>query len=348
MAARRERGLFDPDAAPGDEPVRPPRSTRSAPTATSRRASATRRRSLAGHQKLGNLIVIYDDNEISIEDDTNDRASPRTSAARYEAYGWHVQTVDWRAAGRDYHEDVGRAGRRARRRPRRRPSRPSFIALRTIIGWPAPNKQNTGKVHGSALGADEVAATKKVLGFDPDEDASTSTPSVLAHAREVRRARPRPRTRSGRRAFDAWAAANPERAALFDRLSTRDAAGRLGPTALPSFPPDPKGIATRKASGDGAQRARAGAAGAVGRLGRPGREQQHHDRRASRRSSRPSTPTKEFPGDWYGRTLHFGIREHAHGRDPQRHRAARRHPRRTAARSWSSATTCARRSGWPR
>src|SRR5690606_31169195 len=140
---------------------------------------------LAGHQKLGNLTVVWDDNQISIEDDTR-VAMSEDVVARYQAYGWHVQTVDWRSGPPDsseYHEDV-EALYEALHRARATTDRPSFIALRTIIGWPAPNKRNTGKIHGSALGAEEVAATKRLLGFDPDADFQVA-PEVLDHARSV-------------------------------------------------------------------------------------------------------------------------------------------------------------------
>ena len=108
---------------------------------------------IAGHQQLGNLIVIWDDNQISIEDDTT-IAKSEDVAARYAAYGWHTQHVDWRGDN-GYHEDVD-ALYQALEAAKAETDRPSFIALRTIIGWPAPKKQNTGKIHGSALGADEV------------------------------------------------------------------------------------------------------------------------------------------------------------------------------------------------
>src|SRR5688500_15098747 len=167
MAARRERGLFDPEPAVGeslfDHDVYVLCSDGDLEEGISHEVSA-----IAAHQKLGNLVVIYDDNEISIEDDTK-VAKSEDVAARYAAYGFHVQVVDWRK-GHDagdgvYTEDVP-ALWDAIQAAKAVTDRPSFIALRTIIGWPAPKKQNTGKIHGSALGADEVAATKKVLGFD--------------------------------------------------------------------------------------------------------------------------------------------------------------------------------------
>ena len=137
--------------------------------------------SLAGHQQLGNLIVLYDDNNISIEDDTN-IAKSEDVAARFEAYGWHVQRLSWRQAD-GYHENVQELYE-AFQTAKETTTAPSFISLRTIIAWPAPHKQNTGAAHGSALGADEVAATKEILGFDP----AVSFPAedeLVAHARKV-------------------------------------------------------------------------------------------------------------------------------------------------------------------
>src|SRR5215831_10903414 len=165
MAARRERGLLDPHAPPGTSPfdhhIYVFASDGDIEEGISHEVS-----SLAAHHKLGNLVLVYDDNRISIEDDTA-IAKSEDVLARYAAYGWHVQRVAWRAPD-GYQEDVP-ALYAALQAARAETDRPSFIALRTIIGWPAPNKQNTGKIHGSALGPDEVAATKKVLGVDPEQ-----------------------------------------------------------------------------------------------------------------------------------------------------------------------------------
>ncbi|MGH3657211.1 MAG: transketolase, partial [Micromonosporaceae bacterium] len=243
MAARRERGLLDPDGAPGESPfdhqVYVFASDGDIEEGITHEASA-----LAGHQQLGNLIVLYDDNHISIEDDTAVALSEDV-AKRYEAYGWHVEKVDWTAGG-EYVEDV-EALHAALAAAKAETRRPSFISLRTLIGWPAPNKQNTGGIHGSALGADEAAATKRALGFDPGQSFGVAA-DVLAHAREVaeRGAKARVEWQTG---FDAWAQANPQGRALFDRLSTR-ALPEGWAEALPVFDADPKGMATRKASGE--------------------------------------------------------------------------------------------------
>jgi transketolase len=309
MAARRERGLLDPEAEPGrsvfDHDIWCIASDGDIEEGISHEAS-----SLAGHQQLGNLTLIYDDNEISIEDDTR-IAKSEDVAARYEAYGWHVQTVDWRrgdADQGDYHEDA-EALYRALTAAKAETRRPSFIALRTIIGWPAPNKQNTGKIHGSALGADEVAATKQILGFDPGQSFAVDE-KVLSHARQVLD-RGEQAQREWSKAYEAWARANPERKALHDRL-----AGRILPDgwtdALPTFSADAKGVATRAASGKVLE----ALAPVLPELwgGSADLAESNNTTMKGEPSFIPAEhATKDFPGDEYGRTLHFGIREHAMG-----------------------------------
>jgi transketolase len=305
MAARRERGLFDPDAAawasPFDHHIYAFCSDGDIEEGISHEVS-----SLAAHQQLGNLIVIWDDNEISIEDDTH-IAKSEDVAARYEAYGWHVQHVSWRGQN-GYHEDPA-ALYDALEKAKAETGRPSFIALRTIIGWPAPTKQNTGKAHGSALGADEVAATKKLLDFDPATTFEVED-AVIAHTRAVLE-RGRAAHTTWQQHFDAWSTANPERRALFDRLAAR----RLPKdwtSALPQFPADPKGMSTRKASGE--------IINAVAPI-LPELWGGSADLAESNNTTIEGEPsfvppehsTKDFPGDWYGRTLHFGIREHGMG-----------------------------------
>ena len=305
MAARRERGLLDRDAEPGASPfdhfIYAFASDGDMEEGISHEAAA-----LAGHQQLGNLIVLYDDNNISIEDDTN-IAKSEDVAARFEAYGWHVQRLSWRQA-EGYHEDV-QALYEAIQTARETTTAPSFISLSTIIAWPAPHAQNTGAAHGAALGAEEVAATKKILGFDP----AVSFPAedeLVEHARKVA-----DRGKQAHAAWDeqfaAWSAAHPDQGALLDRLSARRLpAGWTD--LLPDFAPDDKGVATRKASG-AVLNALApvlpelwgGSADLAGSndttiKGEPSFVPEIHQ-------------TKMFPGGRYGRTLHFGIREHAMG-----------------------------------
>ncbi|MDF5753721.1 transketolase [Spongiactinospora sp. TRM90649] len=304
MAARRERGLFDPDAAPGTSPFDHMiwcfASDGDIEEGISHEVSA-----LAGHQRLGNLVVLYDSNHISIEDDTRIALSEDV-AKRYEAYGWHVVDVDWTATG-EYVEDVQRL-HAAMEEARAETGRPSLIRLRTIIGWPAPNKRNTGKIHGSALGADEVAATKEILGLDPA--VSFQVPDeVLEHAREVVR-RGRDARADWEKSYQAWRADNPRRAAEFDRISARELPEGWT-AALPSFEAGGS-VATRKASGQ----VLSALAPVLPELwgGSADLAESNNTTMKGEPSFIPEEfQTKEFPGNKYGRTLHFGIREHGMG-----------------------------------
>lgn len=305
MAARRERGLFDPQA-PADESLFDHHvyvfvSDGDVEEGVSHEVSA-----LAGHQKLGNLIVIYDDNQISIEDDTK-IAKSEDVVARYAAYGWHTERVDWTATG-EYAEDVD-ALYAAIQRAKDVTDQPSFISLRTIIGWPAPNKQNTGKIHGSALGKEEVAATKKILGFNADASFEMG-PDVLEHVRQVSD-RGRELHREWDEQFKEWAAANPDQAELFWRMQTRTLPNGWA-KELPSWPADPKGIATRVASGQVIN----AIAPVLPELWGGSADLAESNLTTIREEPSfvpPEYSTKEFPGDYYGRTLHFGIREHGMG-----------------------------------
>jgi transketolase len=305
MAARRERGLFDPETPSGESPfdhsIYAMASDGDMEEGISHEVA-----SLAAHQKLGNLLLIWDDNSISIEDDTN-IAKSEDIPARFLAYGWHVQFVDWRTND-GYHEDPD-ALYQAIREAQKVTDKPSFIALRTIIGWPAPNKQNTGKIHGSAMGADEVAATKKVLGFDPAKSFDVD-PEVLHHTRRIAE-RGREERAAWQVGFDAWREANKGRAALFDRMATRTLpAGWVD--ALPVFEADPKGMATRKASGE----VLAALAPVLPELWGGSADLAESNNTTIEGEPSfipPEHQTKVFPGDWYGRTLHFGIREHGMG-----------------------------------
>jgi len=306
MAARRERGLFDPDAAPGtsifDHQIFCLASDGDIEEGITSEAS-----SLAGTQRLGNLTLIYDHNHISIEDDTN-IALTEDTAARYEAYGWHVQSIDWTNGGTEYVENV-KVLNEALESARAVTDRPSFISLRTIIGYPAPKLQNTGKAHGSALGADEVAATKKALGFDPEQSFEVDE-DVIAHTREllVRGQQSQDEWQTG---YDAWAETNPEGKALYDRFVDDE----LTPgweDALPSWPADPKGIATRAASG----KVLTAIAPKMPELwgGSADLAESNNTTPEGEPSFLPTDrQTKMFSGGPYGRVLHFGIREHAMG-----------------------------------
>jgi len=297
MAARRERGLFDPDAAPGESPfdhhVFVIASDGDIEEGVTSEAS-----SIAGHQQLGNLVLVYDDNKISIEDDT-DIAISEDVAQRYEAYGWHVQVVQ---GG----EDVA-AIEKALLAAKAETGKPSLILLRTIIGFPAPKKMNTGGVHGSALGDDEVAAVKEALGFDPEQTFEVAD-KVLAHVREIG-----DRGRAAREAwtpgFDAWADREPERKALLDRVLGRTLPDGYA-DALPTWEPGSKAVATRKAS-----EAVLAALGPVlpelwgGSADLAGSNNTTIDGADS--FGPASISTDKYTANPYGRTLHFGVREHA-------------------------------------
>jgi transketolase len=306
MAARRERGLLDPDTAAGESPF-DHMIWCFASDGDIEEGVTSEASSLAGTQRLGNLVLLYDDNHISIEDDTSIALSEDT-VARYEAYGWHTQRVDWLEGSGSYDENVQALGA-AFEAARRETERPSFISLRTIIGWPAPNAQNTGKAHGSALGDDEVAATKKVLGFDPGKTFDVD-PEVLAHARKVVE-RGRTDHTGWNEKFTVWAKANSEGKALLERMQDR----RLpdGWTeALPQFPADAKGMATRKASGE----VLTAIVPVLPELwgGSADLAESNNTTPKGEPSFLPEDrQSKQFPGGPYGRVLHFGIREHAMG-----------------------------------
>ena len=303
-AARYERGLFDPDAAPGQSPF-----DHSifviASDGDLQEGITSEASSLAGHQELGNLVVIYDANQISIEDDTN-VAFTENVAQRYEAYGWHVQTVDWKRTG-EYVEDAAEL-HAALEAAKGETSKPSIVILKTIIGWPSPGKQNTGKIHGSALGGDELAATKKVLGWDPDETFVVPD-DVLEHTRSLGE-RGRTAHAAWQERFDAWAAANPQRKALWDRLKARELPEGIA-DALPVFEGG-KEVSTRAASGTVINALAAELPELWG-----GSADLAESNLTTIKNANSFIPaewsTHEWSGDPYGRVLHFGIREHAMG-----------------------------------
>ena len=309
MAQRRQRGLLDPEAAAGesifDHHIYVLASDGDIMEGVTHEACA-----LAGHQELGNLTVIYDQNQISIEDDT-DISFSEDVAARYVAYGWDVRTVDWRGAtadGATYVEDID-ALNAAIEAGRAITDKPSLIVLRTIIAWPSPTKQNTGKSHGSALGADEIAGLKTALGFDP-EVAFPVAPRVLTQARKVV-ARGKAAHKAWDKRYAAWRKAQPEPAALLDRIVERGLPTDLA-AALPSWPADAKGIATRAASG----KVLSALAPVLPELwgGSADLAESNNTTMAGEPSFIPARrQTHEWKGGPYGRTLHFGIREFGMG-----------------------------------
>ncbi|MFD3582207.1 transketolase [Streptomyces sp. NPDC058683] len=296
MAARYERGLFDPEAPEGTSPfdhtIWAIVSDGDLEEGVSAEAS-----SMAGHQKLGNLVFLYDDNHISIEGDTA-TAFSEDVLGRYAAYGWHTQRIEPTTEGDvDVHALYA-----ALKAAQAETGRPSIIAMRTIIAWPAPNARNTEASHGSALGADEVAATKRVLGFDPERTFEVAD-EVLAHTR-----RALDRGAEAHAAWDKriaeWRTARPEQAQLFDRV----VAGQLPEGWESEIPVFEEGtsVATRAASGKVLQ-----ALGPVlpelwgGSADLAGSNNTTIDKTSSFLPK--GNPLPE--ADPYGRTVHFGIRE---------------------------------------
>lgn len=299
MASRYERGLFDPDAEPGASPfdhyIYVIASDGDIEEGVTSEAS-----SLAAVQQLGNLIVFYDRNQISIEDDTN-IALCEDTAARYRAYGWHVQEVEGGENVVGIEEAIANAQAVT--------DRPSFIALRTVIGYPAPNLMDTGKAHGAALGDDEVAAVKKIVGFDPDktfqvrEDVLTHTRGLVARGKQAHE--------RWQLEFDAWVRREPERKALLDRLLAQKLPDGWD-ADLPHWEPGSKALATRAASGavlsalgPKLPELWGGSADLAG--------SNNTTIKGADSFGPPSISTKEYTAHWYGRTLHFGVREHAMG-----------------------------------
>lgn len=302
MSTRFERDLFDPNASsesPFDHFVYVIASDGDVMEGVSAEAG-----SLAGHLGLGNLIVIYDSNQISIEDDTNISFSEDV-AARYRAYGWETIEVDWKANG--YKEDV-HALFDAIQKAKLNKEQPSLITLKTIIGWPSPEKQNTGKIHGSKLGEEEVAGLKEVLGFDPAKSFDVSD-EVIRHTRNLVQ-RGKEQRAQWQVGFDEWAKSNPEKSNLFNRLQSGDLPADLN-SVLPEFAAGEE-IATRAASGKVLNAIAAKLPELWG-----GSADLAESNNTTIEGAGSFVPAKWQTKHWKptkgGRILHFGIREHAMG-----------------------------------
>ncbi|MGO1422561.1 MAG: transketolase [Brachybacterium sp.] len=309
MAQRRERGLLDPSAPAGTSPF-DHFTYVIASDGDLQEGVSSEASSIAGTQQLGNLIVLWDDNEISIEGDTS-IAFTEDTAARYEAYGWDVRTVDWRQGGTadsTYLEDVALLKSEILA-AQKVTDKPTFIRLRTVIGWPIPELAGSHTVHGAKLGTEGVAGLKEVLGFDVEQQFQVDE-DVLAHTRGLaeRAAAAKAEWEKG---YQAWRSANPDAATLLDRLQARELPGGFA-EAFPSFETDEKGIATRAASGK-----------VLGELAAvmPELWGGSADLAGSNNTTMKGEPSflpeeyssSEFSGNTFGRTLHFGIREHAMG-----------------------------------
>ena len=302
MAARRERAIFEPDA-PAGESLFDHYVYAIAGDGCLQEGVASEASSLAATQNLGNLILFYDDNRITIEGETNISFSEDVSA-RYEAYGWHVAHVDWTNGGTEYKEDV-QALYDAIEAAKQVTDKPSFIKLTTVIGWPLPTKQGHHSIHGSKIGGDEIRALKELLKFEQEPFALDQ--DVVDHAR----ANVAERGKAAREAWDAkfveWVKADEKRAALLQRVQARKLPEDL---ALPVFEEGKK--STRAASGE-----------VLSALAPqlPELWGGSADLAGSNNTTMKGEPsflpkertTSDWPGNEYGRTLHFGIREHAMG-----------------------------------
>ena len=299
MAARYERGLFDPDTTAGQSPF-DHNIWVICSDGDLQEGVSTEASSLAGTQELGNLKVIYDDNRISIEGDTH-YAFTEDVSARYRAYGWHVIDVDAQTSG-----DVDReALERAMDEALAVTNKPTLIRLKTVIAWPAPKARNTAKSHGSALGADEVAATKVELGL-PAEDFYFPA-DVEQHVRQISE-RGALLRHEWNKNFAQWKSQQPDRAALLERLTTQGLPSNWD-SALPSFSPD-KEVATRKASGDTINALARSLPELFG--GSSDLADSNNTTIEEGGSFLPQSSTMKGANP-YGRIVHFGIREHAMG-----------------------------------
>ena len=303
MSTRFERELFDPSAAAG-ESVFDHFVYVIAGDGDLQEGVSSEAASMAGHLGLGNLIAIYDSNQISIEDDT-DISFSEDVAKRYQAYGWETIEVDWHQGG--YHEDV-QALYDAIEKAKANTSQPTLITLKTIIGWPSPTKQNTGKIHGSKLGAEELAGLKEALGFDPELSFQVSE-EVLTHTRKLV-----DRGASARSDWDQqfalWQEANPDAAKLFERILKSELPSNIV-DALPEFTAGEE-LATRAASGK--------VLNAIAEVmpelwgGSADLAESNNTTIEGGGSFVPAKwSTKAWTPKPAGRILHFGIREHAMG-----------------------------------
>ena len=299
MAARFERGLLDPDAAINtslfDHNIWVICSDGDLQEGVSSEAS-----SLAGTQELGNLKVIYDDNRISIEGDTH-VAFTEDVSARYRAYGWNVIDVP---SASDGNIDLAKLDA-AMLAAKAEISKPTLIRMKSVIAWPAPTARNTAESHGSALGAEEIAATKTLLGIDPDEHFAMPA-EVLAHVRGAKD-RGISHHQDWNNRFEKWQKENPDRALLLQRLITADLP-KDWDSELPQYPAG-KDVATRKASGD--------VIAAIAKVlpefwGGSADLAGSNNTTINGGSFLPATSSMKGANP-YGRMIHFGIREHAMG-----------------------------------
>ena len=305
MAARREHGLLDA-GTPLGESVFDHFVYTILGDGCMQEGVTSEAASLAGTQQLGNLIAIYDDNDISIEGNT-DIAFTEDPSARFEAYGWHVLDVDWRTGPNGYAEDL-QALHEAIVAARAETERPSLIRLHTIIAWPSPTKQGQESSHGAKLGGEEVAGLKRALGLDP-EQSFILPDDVVAHARKQAAESTRAARAVWDERFTAWQQANPDGAALLERLRAHRLPEGLQ-AALPTWEVG-QSLATRAASG----KVLSALADVVPELwgGSSDLAGSNNTSMAGEPSFLPTALAQANGDGPFGRTIHFGVREHAMG-----------------------------------
>jgi len=300
MATRYERGLFDPATTDGTS-IFDHRIWVICSDGDLQEGVSSEAASLAGTQALGSLNVIYDDNRISIEGDTH-VAFTEDVSARYRAYGWEVIDIEALSNGDVDLVKLDQAMQSAAKNLKQ----PTLIRLHTVIAWPSPNARGTAKSHGSALGAEEVAATKSELGLNPEEHFAFPD-DLLAHAREVKIRGAQAHTAWNKK-FEAWKNNEPERAKLLARILSKELPMDWD-SLVPTFEAG-KDVATRKASGDVINALAKKLPEMWG--GSADLAESNNTTIEGGGSFLPSTSAMKGANP-YGRIIHFGIREHAMG-----------------------------------
>ncbi len=306
MATRYEHGMLDPNTALGKSPW-DHNVYVIAGDGDLQEGISSEAASLAGTQDLGNLIVIYDDNRITIEDDTSITFNEDV-LARFASYGWHTQAVDWRRKDGTYVEDV-EALSVALDNALAEQSRPSLIALSTIIGWPTPGKQDTGGIHGAKLGSSALEGLKEALGADPEAMFDVDE-ALVAYTREQVRARVDHEIKKWDKSLRKWAKDNRDAVPLLNRIRSGALPANFDDAIL-TFEPG-KALSTRVASGKVIN-----AIAAVmpefwgGSADLAGSNNTIIEGAASFFPANRSS--KAFQGNEFGRNIHFGVREHAMG-----------------------------------
>lgn len=307
---RFERGLLDPDAPEGTSPF-DHKVWVICGEGDVEEGVSSEACSLAGNQKLGNLTVIFDANHIQIEGETK-IAFAEDILKRYEAYGWYTDEISFIQPDGSYKEDI-EGLTKVLEKAEQVTDRPKFIKVDTLIAWPTPGKTNDPSSHGSALGVDAVRGLKETLGFDPDVDFPVDE-EALANARKVAE-RGLKAHAEWDEAFAKWAAANPDKAALYERIH----AGKLPEDFDKAIDDLEAGyevgakVATRKASGAVLNALAAVMPELWGGSADLGGSNNTDIKGAASFSPEEFATTQHPNCSIYGRQLHFGVREFAMG-----------------------------------